>query len=449
VITRLGSAVAKLPLGVRHGKMLIVAAQAGVLDYAVAMIAALSEPSPFLLSHEANDALSTEPPSSDEAGAFRPKRESNRWSHAGGDVLAAVIAAGAYAYAGRGAGGASEKLAHRTFCEENGLNPAIMSRVHTLRRHIARLVHARLPGCDGIAARTGGVASSMPPPNKLHEVLLRQALVSGMLDNVAMLAPLGSISGEAGSSYSLRTAYLSCSRKQAGPLFLDRNSVLFSRDPRRLPQWVCFDSLELKARGGDGSPAAVMRRATPIDPAWLGELAAGCKLLSLGEPLEIPRPAYDPPRDEVVCYVSTRFGCHGWEVPPMKQPMGQALAELSSLGRSSAHYSAGDEYRWFARYLLEGKVLPSLEPLPGMLNDEPALLTRQAASAKKAVLLASALETERVCTSGALCRHWATVDDKFLFKYLKLWTRPGREHDVQRLWIAAVRRAVTDHNASP
>ena len=40
-ITRLGAAVAKLPLGVRYGKMLIVAAQAGVLDYAVAVVAAL------------------------------------------------------------------------------------------------------------------------------------------------------------------------------------------------------------------------------------------------------------------------------------------------------------------------------------------------------------------------------------------------------------------------
>ncbi|EEC49743.1 predicted protein, partial [Phaeodactylum tricornutum CCAP 1055/1] len=40
--TRLGVAVANLPLGVRFGKMLLVAAQAGVLDHAIAMIAALT-----------------------------------------------------------------------------------------------------------------------------------------------------------------------------------------------------------------------------------------------------------------------------------------------------------------------------------------------------------------------------------------------------------------------
>jgi ATP-dependent RNA helicase DHX37/DHR1 len=453
VITRLGSAIAKLPLGVRYGKMLLVAAQAGVLDYAVAMIAALSEPSPFLLSHEVNDVISIdsqpeEKSNTEEVNDSRKKRACNRWHHGGGDVLAAMIAVGAYAYAGRGAGGSSGKLTYEKFCAENGLNFVIMSRAHTLRRHIARLVKARLRGCDGVAARTGDFATSMPPPNKLHELLLRQSLLSGLLDNVAMLAPFGSISGEYESSYTLRTAYLSCSRKQMEPLFLDRSSVLFSRDPRRLPQWVCFDSLERKANNKDALPVAIMKRVTPIDPAWLGELALGSKLLSLGEPLEIPRPMYDAQRDQVLCSVATRFGCHGWEVPPLKKAMGQALADLSSLGRSSIHYCVGDEYRWFARYLLEGKVLPRLEPLPAMLNDEPSLLTRKV-TAKKAVLFAAALQSEGVCTSRALRRHWATVDDKFLFRYLKLWTKADRERDVQRLWIAAVRQSVIEYSASP
>jgi ATP-dependent RNA helicase DHX37/DHR1 len=42
-VTRLGQAVSKLPLGVRHGKMLLVAADAGLLDYAIAVVATLSE----------------------------------------------------------------------------------------------------------------------------------------------------------------------------------------------------------------------------------------------------------------------------------------------------------------------------------------------------------------------------------------------------------------------
>eukprot|EP00536_Pseudo-nitzschia_multiseries_P011114 jgi/Psemu1/205015/e_gw1.363.8.1 len=42
VVTRLGKAVSKLPLGVRYAKMLLVAAKAGVLDYAIVIVAILS-----------------------------------------------------------------------------------------------------------------------------------------------------------------------------------------------------------------------------------------------------------------------------------------------------------------------------------------------------------------------------------------------------------------------
>jgi ATP-dependent RNA helicase DHX37/DHR1 len=452
VITRLGAAVAKLPLGVRHGKMLLVAAQAGVLDYAVMMIAALSEQSPFLIGNQVVNDGTTDPTESatspeNEESVENQKRTSNRWSHRGGDVLASVIATGAYAYAGRDAGGAAERLACSTFCSENGLNGAVMTRIHTLRRHVARLVHVRLPQSDGLAAKTGGFVSSMPPPNKLHDVLLRQALLAGLLDNVAMLAPLGSISGDGGSSYSLRTAYLSSSASIREPLFLDRNSVLHSRDPRRLPQWVCYETLERKVRK-DGTPIAVMRRVTPIDPAWLGEVAAGSRLLTFGDPLEIPRPVYDAGRDEVMCSIVTKFGRHGWEVPPVKRGLSSVLADLASRSKHSPHYGPGDEYRWFARFLLEGKVIAGLEPLRELLNDDPSVMTTARGSSslsKKAVLLVSALEGAGICTGQGLREHWAKVDDKFLFKYLKHWVKQDDNDKVralQRLWISVVRECV-------
>jgi ATP-dependent RNA helicase DHX37/DHR1 len=454
VITRLGAAVAKLPLGVRHGKMLLVAAQAGVLDYAVVMIAALSEQSPFLIGNQVLDdgteeaTKSSRTPELDDDAEDGKKRTSNRWSHRGGDVLASVIAAGAYAYAGRDAGGAAERVACTTFCAENGLNAAVMTRVHTLRRHVARLVHVRLSQSDGVAARTGGFVSSMAPPNKLHDSLLRQALLSGLLDNVAMLAPLGSISGDGGSSYSLRTAYMSSSASLKEPLFMDRNSVLHSRDPRRLPQWVCYETLERKVRK-DGTPLAVMKRVTPIDPAWLGQVAAGSRLLTFGDPLEVPRPVYDADRDEIMCSIVTKFGKHGWEVPPVKRGLPSVLADLARRNKHSPHYGLGDEYRWFARFLLEGKVLANLEPLRELLNDDPAVITTgkgSSSSSKKAVLLVSALESANICTAQGLREHWAAVDDKFLFKYLKHWVRQDdadKVRAVQRLWITAVQESVS------
>ena len=191
-ITRLGAAVAKLPLGVRYGKMLLVAAQAKVLDYGIIAVAVLSESSPF--AHQADEttidlngdrdpgAREDELEGYDEVDRNRilkdkkkkRKERKRKWSHRGGDILASVLAVGAYTYAGRGAGGATEITACKKFCEENGLNYVIMERIQKMRKHLAKLAMTRLGTADGVAAKTGGVLVSMPPPNKLQENLLMQ-----------------------------------------------------------------------------------------------------------------------------------------------------------------------------------------------------------------------------------------------------------------------------------
>merc|ERR1712232_1278925 len=133
-----------------------------------------------------------------------------------------------------------------------------------------------------------------------------------------MLAPLGSIPGS--HPFSLRSAFLSCSSSIKEPLFMDRNSVLFSRDARSLPQWVCYDYL-VRKKLKDGTPIATMKNVTPVDASWLGTLAKGSNLFSLGGLLPSPRPTYDAERDEVMCYVETKFGNHNWEIPHVKVGM--------------------------------------------------------------------------------------------------------------------------------
>jgi hypothetical protein len=88
-----------------------------------------------------------------------------------------MLAAGAYSYAGRGAGGASEALVCKAFCEENGLNFVVLSRIHKMRIHLSKLAQARLGSTEGFAAKTGGVLSSMSPPNKHQENLLKQVRI--------------------------------------------------------------------------------------------------------------------------------------------------------------------------------------------------------------------------------------------------------------------------------
>jgi ATP-dependent RNA helicase DHX37/DHR1 len=447
VATRLGQAVAKLPLGVRYAKMLLVAAQAGVLDYAIVLVSVLSENSPFQHSASQEDQDDSKEDSDDESMdeidkakaksiAKQEKKNKKRWQHRNGDILASMLAVGAYTYAGKGAGGATEQLAARKFCEENGLSHVTMGRIQKMRKHLASLAKHRLSTASGIAAKTGGFSSKMTPPNQLQERLLVQAIASGLLDNIALLAPPGSISGE--HPFGVRSAYLSCSTLSNDPLYLDRNSTLFERDFRQLPKWVCYDCIILKTLK-DGSSVKVMQNITPVDPSWLGELAKGTKLLSLGGPIVSPLPSFDIEKDAVVCPVLTKFGSHGWEIQPIKQEMFACLQ--SPEAKQNPDFLLDDSFRWFAKFLLEGKVIRELQPLGDLLNDRPTLVTRRTPVAKVS-LLVSALANAGIDSASALRKHWAEKDDKFLFKHLKNWVKPDCQSEAKKLWIQVVKQNI-------
>lgn len=451
LITKLGSAIAKLPIGVRYGKMLLVAAQGNVLDYGIVMVSVLSEVSPFAYrkENEAGDDESTNESDDDLEGlddvdknnAIRQQKQkrkenSNLWRHDGGDVLAKVLASGAYAYAGRGSGGASESFACKRFCEENALNPVIMQRIHKMRLHLAKLAKQRLGRAGGIAASTGKILATMPPPTKTQENLLMQAIASGLLDNVARRSPQSRLQSD--GTHISRSAYFSCRSAIQEPLYIDRKSVLYSRDPRQLPEWVCYDTL-IRKQTRDGSTISTMTNVTPIDPQWLGALSVGCQLLMIGDPLDVPVPSYDREKDQITCSVTTKYGDQGWMLPPIQINMDDISA------KGSKHIMADDAYRWFARYLLEGKVFDRLKNLRVMLNEDPSIITRKKPSSKVAILV-SALSKHKISSAEALIKYWATKDKTFLFKNLKNWVKKESVDDAKALWINFVKDKLVETN---
>ena len=428
-VTRLGLAVSKLPLGVRHGKLLLVAAEAGLLDYAIALVAILSENhGVFLHSKEKlQNESGTESDLDDES---TPARKTTAWLHKDGDLIAALLAVGAYTFAGRGVGGASEKLVCRRFCKENCLDPVIMERIQTMRKHLAKVGKQRLGSVDGVASRNGGILWSASPPNLMQTRLLCQSIASSLLDNVAHLATPGSLSGD--HPYSLRLAYIGCSSSTKEPLFMDKNSVLFTRDFRQLPRWVCYQSLERKCLK-DGRSVAIMKHLTPIDPSWLSFLAKGSNLLAIGEPIQAPPPSYSAAEDTITCSMKARYGCHGWEVPGIQYPMAMAV----SVAKGKGLFTEDDLFRWFGRFLLEGKIFFELKEIERMLNDPPSVITRKVSSSK-VISLVSALSQHGIMNKHSLIQHWAKVNDKFLFSSMKKWVRPDQAPKFKTIWIRLV-----------
>jgi ATP-dependent RNA helicase DHX37/DHR1 len=278
----------------------------------------------------------------------------------------------------------------------------------------------------------------MRPPNKLEESLLAQSISSGLLDNVAMLAPPGTLSGE--HPYGFRSAYISCTRSE--PLFMDPQSAVYSRDYRKLPQWVCFDQMVRKTTK-DGVPVVIMKIITPIDSAWLGALSKGSQLLRIEEPIPSPPPSYDPDQDAITCAVKTKYGSKGWEITPLQAEMNSVLKKFPK----NKSFFVDDSFRYFARFLLEGKVLPELKELREYLNEDPVILTRRT-PIKKSALLVSALASAGVCSAHALREHWSKTDKKFLYALLMNdWIKQDKKGQAKTIWMTAVRSSILKFSA--
>ena len=434
-ITSLGKAISQLPLGVRYGKMLLVAAQANILDFAITLVAVLSEASPFIQHTENSESEKFTNNTKDDddldevdknhvlrAEKERKKKMKSKWNHSGGDVVAAMMAAGAYAFACDR--NMANSVACRQFCDENGLNSVVMQRITKLRLHLCKLAKSRLPSVCGVAAARGTYSSNISPPSRAEECVLRQAIASGLLDNIARRAPPG----------ALPTAYICGNSKLKEPLYIDNNSTLHSSRP----EWLCYDSI-LRKKKNDGTTVAIMQKVTPIDAEWLAELCHGSNLLTLGSPLATPIPRYTKNEDSIQCALDTKFGTHGWQVPPLFVDM-NGIVERGGHNNQRKQSSAilpGDSFRWFARYLFEGRVFSELSGLSAVLNDDPAIITRRRPS-KKVALLVSTLSQSDVYNARALQKHWAEKSNKFLFKELKPWIKKGCVEDAKKIWINAV-----------
>lgn len=128
-----------------------------------------------------------------------------------------------------------------------------------------------------------------------------------------------------------------------------------------------------------------------IEAAWLPIYAAS--LCNLSKPLEDPAPFYDSETDSVRCFRSATFGPHHWPLPQTEHAFPDDI----------------DKYKWFGRFLLEGKVVPFLEQFSKMLLTHPSTLNKSWAKLQpRTTSLTSALATAKIDSLESLNARWGT-----------------------------------------
>ncbi|KAJ2206562.1 putative ATP-dependent RNA helicase DHR1, partial [Coemansia sp. RSA 521] len=197
----LGRLMAAFPVAPRFAKMLIVGQQHGCLPYAIAIVAALSIGDPFIkefhldpdnedsrtladigsmafeeevAAGEAQNLTSADLAAKEQRRARRRQYWNAQAKLAGADptsdVLKWLTVVGAYEYAG----------ATDAACQEHFVRAKAMGDIRKLRRQLTNLVQMYCPGADA------AMDPQMPPPSRLQQSVLRQIILAGFMDQVAV-----------------------------------------------------------------------------------------------------------------------------------------------------------------------------------------------------------------------------------------------------------------------
>ena len=402
-ITDLGKSMSRFPVAPCFSKMIALSGQHGLMPYTIAMVAALSVQEVLM-----------ETPVGDHADAF-DKEEVTRirkiWAGKGntfflgdpGLLLKAVCAAERDAAASTSRGGSLDN-----FCNKYALRRKAMVEIRKLRQQLTNEVNLVLPHL-GLS-----VDPLLEPPSdrpdRPQAKLLRQIIASGMSNQVAKKVDVEEEIADPKERKNYKLAYRVSGMED--PVFLHSRTVFaLKQKTEPLPEWIAYQEIF-------ETDKLYVRGASAIEPGWLPQFApAQCHLQP---PLSDPEPWYEEGR--VMCRMNGTFGKSSFILPVMTLPHPEDADGMS--------------IRYFARFLLEGIVLPELSSFTNDLNANlPAMFTRTVSFHSERVKsfygrLVSGGNIDRVDRLRAAFKK----DKDFLKPEFKLWVSQDRHEEVNEVW---------------
>jgi len=379
VITPLGRAMAKFPVSPRYAKMLCLGHQENCMEYVIAVVSALTVKEIFA---DENDRETGQITKEDRRKISRLRRT---WAGQGdaqklGDAMVLLRAVGASEYAG-----CTEK-----FCSENGLRHKGMVEIRKLRAQLTNSVN--LVNVDAKVV----LNPRMSPPSPVQCKALRQICLSGLGDHVARKSP-------AGNSPQLKNSYSCMSLDE--PVFIHPSSALFEV----LPEYVIYQEVVETSK-------LFMKGVIAVEPDWIPVLIPN--MCTFSKPLEDPAPRYDSEAGIVKCHMTCTFGPRSWQVPAQELEYPRGL----------------DKYKWFAKFLLEGKVVTALSKFVPFLLGAPVTMIKSWAKLQpRTEVLLSELVSSSANSKMAVMAAWKK-DPKFLLAALKQWIPQSKHAELTLMW---------------
>lgn len=383
-VTPLGRAMSCFPVSPRYAKMLALSQQHGLLPYVVAVVAAMTVQEVFC-----NLGFSQEPHSQEKHTRWKKVRET--WAGQGhslalGDVMVLLKAVGASEFVG----------CSPSFCEQHGLRYKAMVEIRKLRIQLTNELNLLIPNL-GLS-----VDPKMDPPSDLQAKLIRQVVLMGFSDHIAKKMTDEERCSETEAAIA-KNAYKSI--EVDDPVFIHPNSVLSGK----LPLFVMYQEIFETSK-------MFMRVVAEVEPEWLPVYAP--KACTFSAPLEDPPPHYDKKKDKVFCFMTSTFGPHGWKMEAAEHEFPVGL----------------DRFRWFARFLLEGQVLPFFKSYTKLLLSPPVTMVKSWARLQpRTEHLLKALVSQSADSKEKLCEAWKKNPKYLLSEYLE-WIQESLHNEVSLKW---------------
>ncbi|MCJ1312021.1 putative ATP-dependent RNA helicase DHR1 [Agyrium rufum] len=291
-ITALGKDLSMYPLSPRLAKILLLGHQQDCMPFAIALVAALVVPE-ILIPQEATLTHVNQRPDTykgQEDEAFQEQRSkkhtkartilSSRSPRS--DALMLLTALCAYAYAN----------SPSKFCEDMFLRHKGMAEAAQLRAQLSAIVHVHRPEL------LGTYESRLPNPSDKQLTAIRQMLVAGYIDQVAIRADLSPHPPDLDRKprRAIDVPYLTLlpsSTKNSGssdinPVYIHPSSVLARLSIKDLPKYIIYVYLQRSNSStaeGDSTSKIRMHPLTSTSSNTLTALADGTDLLDYGKPI--------------------------------------------------------------------------------------------------------------------------------------------------------------------
>ncbi|CAH2295731.1 probable ATP-dependent RNA helicase DHX37 [Pelobates cultripes] len=384
-ITALGKTMASFPVAPRYAKMLALGKQHDCLPYIITIVAAMTVRE--LFEELDRPAASDEEKEKLKGKKARVLQMQKIWAGQGqaqklGDLMVMLGAVGACEYSG---------LTPK-FCENNGLRYKAMMEVRRLRGQLTTTVNSL---CSDVQLF---LDPKMSPPTESQVTYLRQIVMSGLGDHIARR-----ISSEEMLDEKWKNAYKTPLLED--PVFIHPSSVLF----RQLPEFVVYQEIVETSK-------MYMKGVSTIESEWIPALLP--QYCHFGNPLEKPTPYYCPESGMVKCHRPSTFYRVGWELPSVVATYPEGL----------------ERYKYFAKFLLEGKVIKKLGSYTNVLLSSPITMIKSWAKLQpRTEVLLKALVSKNCDNKPALLAAWKR-DPKYLLSPFCQWLPEAIHEEVLQAW---------------